>query len=173
MIVRFLQPGDDRSEFSCGNPDYDDFLRKYAGQNEFRHHVGRSIVVVDDERVVACATFSLAEIAIDALPPRAAHGLPRYPAPALRLARLAVDRRYQGLGLGRMLVSEVLGLALRLREEYGCVAVVVDALLGKREFYESLGFEKVGVVEGKPRVAGTVAMVLPLSHVQAALPRKD
>ena len=28
MIVRFLQPADDRSEFSCGDPDYDDFIRK-------------------------------------------------------------------------------------------------------------------------------------------------
>lgn len=173
MIVRFLQPGDDRSGFSCGDPDYDDFLRKYAGQNEFRHHVGRSIVVVDDERVVGYATFALGEIAIDALPERAARRLPHYPLPVLRLARLAVDTRYQGLGLGRMLVAEVLELALRLREEYGCVAVVVDALAGRERFYESLGFERVRAVEGRPRVAGTVPLVLPLSHVEAVLPAED
>ena len=127
MIVRFLQPSDDRSQFSCGDPDYDDFVRKYAGQNEFRHHVGRSLVVVDDECVVGYATFALGEMAVDDLPTAASQGLPRYPMPVLRLARLAVDSRYQGAGLGRRLVYGVVRMALRLRQEFGCVAVVVDA----------------------------------------------
>lgn len=168
MIVRLLQPSDDRSEFSCGDPDYDDFIRKYAGQNDFRHHVGRTLVVVDDERVIAYATFTLGELAVDALPLPVARALPRYPAPILRLARLAVDERYSDAGLGALLVSRVLGLALQLRERFGCVAVVVDALRTRQAFYERLGFECAAVVLGKPRVTGAVAMILPLTYVAAA-----
>jgi hypothetical protein len=52
VIVRLLQPADDRSGFSCGDSDYDDYIRKYAGQDDFRHQIGRTLVVVDDERVV-------------------------------------------------------------------------------------------------------------------------
>ena len=168
MIIRLLQPSDDRSGFSCGDPDYDDFIRKYAGQNDFRHHVGRTLVVVDDERVIAYATFTLGEMAVDALPQPARHGLPRYPLPVLRLARLAVDARYSGAGMGAMLVSRVLALALQLRDRFGCVAVVVDALRARQPFYERLGFECADVVLGKPRVAGTVLMTLPLSYADAA-----
>lgn len=169
MIVRLLQPADDRTQFSCGDPDYDDFIRKYAGQNDFRHHVGRSLVVVDDERVVAYATFTLGELAVDALPESAAQGLPRYPAPVLRLARLAVDTRYQDVGLGALLVCAVLRMALSLREQFGCVAVVVDALRSSQGFYEGLGFEVADVVLGRPRVAGAVLMVLPLADLEAAM----
>jgi predicted N-acetyltransferase YhbS len=168
VIVRLLQPGDDRSEFSCGDPDYDDFIRKYAGQNDFRHHVGRSLVVVDDERVVGYATFTLGEIAVDAIPESAVKGLPKYPAPVLRLARLAVDTRYQGAGLGSLLIDGVLRMALRLRDEFGCVAVIVDALRSSQGFYAALGFELSEVVLGRPRVAGTVLMVLPLADIEAA-----
>jgi len=169
VIIRFLQPSDDRSAFSCGDSDYDDFLRKHAGQNHFRHHIGKTLVVVDDERVVGYATFALGELAIDELPEPVAAGLPRYPVPVLRLARLAVDARYQGVGLGRMLVGHLLLLALRVRDEFGCVAVVVDALKTRRSFYEELGFEECDAAIGRPRVAGTVLMVLPLKDVVAVL----
>ena len=169
MIIRLLQPSDTRSGFGCGNPDYDDYIRKYAGQNDFRHHVGRTLVVVDDERVVAYATFAISEMGADEPPDSVAKGMPRYPVPVLRLARLAVDERYQGIGLGVLLVNRVLGLALQLRSQFGCVAVVVDALRSAEEFYERLGFERSGTVVGRPRVAGTVFMSLPLSYVEASL----
>jgi len=169
VIIRPLQPSDDRSAFSCGDPDYDDFLRKYAGQNQFKHRVGTTLVVVDDERVVGYATFALGELAIDELPESVAAGLPRYPVPVLRLARLAVDSRYQGIGLGRRLIRRVLAVALRLRSDFGCVALAVDALRTRRSFYEELGFEVCGVVSGRPRVAGTILMALSLNDVAAVL----
>jgi predicted N-acetyltransferase YhbS len=169
VIVRLLQPSDDRSGFSCGDSEYDDYLRKYAGQNDFRHHVGRTLVVVDDERVVGYATFALGEVAVDALPDEFARRLPRYPMPVLRMARLAVDQRHQGAGLGRMLVSRVLALGLQLREEFGCVAVVVDVLRTREAFYAELGFERAEVVQGRPRVPGAVLMVLMLSEIEAAV----
>lgn len=169
MIIRLLQPSDERGGFSCGNPDYDDYLRKYAGQNDFRHHVGRTLVVVDDERIVAYATFALGEVTADDLPEVAAKGLPRYPAPVLRLVRLAVDERYQGIGLGALLVNRILVLALQLRAQFGCVAVVVDALRSAESFYERLGFVRHQVVVGRPRVVGAVPMALALVQVEAAV----
>ncbi len=164
-----MQPSDERRGFGCGDPDYDDYIRKYAGQNDFRHHVGRTLVVVDDERVVAYATFALGEVAVDELPESAAKGLPRYPAPVLRLARLAVDQRYQGIGLGVLLVNQILMLAMEMRVQFGCVAVVVDALHASEGFYGGLGFVRRRIIVGRPRVPGAVPMSLALVHVEAAL----
>jgi len=168
VIVRFLQPADDRSSFSCGDPDYDDFLRKYAGQNQFEHRVGKTIVVVEDERVVGYATFAVGEVAGGELPESLARRLPRYPCPVVRLARLAVDSQFQKVGLGTLLVREVLSVGLRVRDELGCVAVVVDALTSREGFYADLGFVRMRILRGRPRVAGTVPMVVALSSIEEA-----
>jgi len=167
--IRRLQPDDDRSSFSCGDPDYDDFIRKYAGQYQFRHHVGVTIVAVEDERVVGYATVVPAQVEIDRLTGDERHRLPRHPVPALRFARLAVDERFQGMGLGSRLVRESFLLALRMRDEFGCAAVIVDALESRVPFYEALGFRPLAPIEGRSRVAGTRAMYVPMRLVAAAI----
>ena len=43
--------------------------------------------------------------------------LPKFPIPGILLARLAVDKRAQGQGLGRFLFEEALGLTLQLCKE--------------------------------------------------------
>jgi predicted N-acetyltransferase YhbS len=168
--LRRLQPDDDRRDFRCGDSDYDDFIRKYAGQYQFRHHIGVTIVVVDDERVVGYATVAAGSVPIEDLTDAERRRLPRHPVPVLRLARLAVDERYQHKGLGRRLMREVLSIAVRMREDLGCAAVVVDALESRVGFYEGLGFEPMVPLQGRGRVAGTKAMLLPLRRVEATLP---
>jgi predicted N-acetyltransferase YhbS len=66
--------------------------------------------------------------------------LPQYPLPVLRLARLAVDGRAQGRGIGSALLRAVFLLAHRMSEEFGCTGVVVDAKPEAIPFYEKLGF---------------------------------
>jgi ribosomal protein S18 acetylase RimI-like enzyme len=67
--------------------------------------------------------------------------LPRYPVLVLRIGRLAVDRRAQGLKLGRELMRFALNLSLELAARVGIHAVVVDAKNDEaRAFYERLGF---------------------------------
>lgn len=173
MRIRRLQPDDVRSGFSCGDPDYDDFIRKYAGQHQFRHHIGVTIVAVDDERVVGYATVVPACVPIEELTEAERRRLPRHPVPVLRLARLAVDSRYQGRGLGSRLVREVFLAALRMRADLGCAAVIVDALKSRASFYKRLGFEPMAALQGRPRVAGTTAMFIPLRRVEAAMEQDD
>ncbi len=168
MRIRRLQPADDRSNFSSGDPDYDDFIRKYAGLCQFRHHIGVTIVAVEDERVIGYATVVPGQVSIEELTESERRRLPRHPVPVLRLARLAVDERYQGIGLGRRLVREVFLLALRMRDEFGCVAVIVDALESRVSFYEGLGFRMLVPLQGRPRVAGTVAMFVSLRKASIA-----
>jgi GNAT superfamily N-acetyltransferase len=167
--IRRLQPDDDRHDFGCGDPDYDDFIRKHAGQYQFRHHVGVTIVVVDDERVVGYATVVPGSVHGEELTEAERRRLPRHPIPVLRLARLAVDSRYQGRGLGRRLVCEAFRVALRMRADLGCAAVVVDVLESRVSFYEALGFEPLVILEGRPRVAGTTPMFLPLRRIEGTV----
>jgi GNAT superfamily N-acetyltransferase len=75
--------------------------------------------------------------------------LSSYPLPVLRLVRLGVETRAQGLGIGKALLRHVLGLALDQRDRLGCVGVVTDAKPDAVTFYQTLGFQVLeGVCEG-------------------------
>jgi GNAT superfamily N-acetyltransferase len=62
------------------------------------------------------------------LPPGLSKGLPRYPVPAMRVGRLAVDRSVQVKGVGSALLRNALQRAITLSTEVGTCAVLVDAI---------------------------------------------
>src|SRR5690242_3217925 len=102
-----LDGGHDRSAFDCGVPALNQYLRNYALQNQKRGIVRNYVTTPAGERAVV-AYYSLVFAAIDQkiLPPKVVKGLGRYDVPVMLLARLAVDRREQGKGLGRALLKD-------------------------------------------------------------------
>jgi GNAT superfamily N-acetyltransferase len=170
MEVRRLREDDDRTSFSCGDDDLDRFFRRFAGQNQFRSHIGTTYVAVDDDgAILGYATVAAGDLEIDGLPPAARKKLPRYPLPVLRLARLAVDQRAQGKGLGKLLLRYVFELAWRMSLELGCIGVVVDAKEAAVGFYQAYGFFELEVVEGQQQTRPQPrAMFLPLKEIEAA-----
>jgi ribosomal protein S18 acetylase RimI-like enzyme len=63
--------------------------------------------------------------------------------PAILIGRLAVDRRYRGQGLGRLLLVDALLRSLAISRQVGAMAVVVDAKDdAARSFYEQYGFTR-------------------------------
>ena len=50
--IRRLEPGDDRDRFCSGQPDLDRFFHRFAGQNQFRHHVGVTYIAVEDDAIL-------------------------------------------------------------------------------------------------------------------------
>lgn len=149
VSVRRLEPDDAREPFESGDADLDRFFRRYAGQNQFRHHVGVTYVAVEDDDILGFATLSAAAMEISGLPAAKRLRLPSYPLPVLRLARLAVDRRAQGRGVGLTLLKTVFVMARRMAADYGCVGVVVDAKPQAVAFYERYGFSRLDTVQGR------------------------
>ncbi len=169
MEIRALRGSDNRSSFRSGDPDLDGFFQEYAGQNQFRHHIGATYVAVEGNRVAGYVTVSPGQIEIEDLPSYQRRRLPRYPLPILRLARLAVDESFQGRGLGRQLLRFVLGLALQMAGDFGCIGVVVDAKPGAVSFYAQFGFAPLEVVEGQsPVPPAATAMFLARTEIEAA-----
>lgn len=100
MEIRTLRSSDDRPAFKSGDEALDHFFRRYAGQNQFRHYLGVSYVGIEDSRILGLAIVATRHLDIENLPERNRRKLPRYPVPAHGLARLAVDRSAQSMGLG-------------------------------------------------------------------------
>lgn len=148
LVIRPLEPGDDRSAFRSGDIDLDRFFQRYAGQNQFRHHIGTTWVAVHDARILGFATVSAAHLEVGELPEALRRKLPAYPLPVLRLARLAVAEEARSLGVGRALLRAVFTLAWRMADDFGCVGVVVDAKRGAVEFYERLGLRALTHARG-------------------------
>lgn len=165
--IRALREDDDRSAFQSGNDSIDTFFRRYAGQNQFRHHIGVSYVAVEGSTVLGFATVSPATLDADDLPN--GRRMPPYPLPVLRLARLAVATDEQGRGVGRALLRFVIELSERQRDEVGCVGILVDAKAESVDFYLPFGFVAVGASEGVMLATPRPTMLfLPLGSV----PRK-
>jgi len=129
-----------RDDFDSGSLTLDDWLQRYSGQNRRRDTAATWVVTDTSNHVMAYASVAMTGIDRSAAPRRLAGGAPT-PVPALLLARLAVDRRVAGLGVGTALVAHVLSTAVELNIKVACRAVVVNALDARaRSWWERLGF---------------------------------
>ncbi|MEM7449197.1 MAG: GNAT family N-acetyltransferase [Myxococcota bacterium] len=148
--IRPLAKTDARDDFSCGHADLDRFFEHYSGQNQFKLHLAVTYVAVICQRIVGFATVAASSIERTNVPSaRLRKRLPSYPLPVLRFARLGVEQRVQGQGIGKALLRHVLVLAVEQRDRMGCVGVITDAKTESVNFYERLGFVSVeGVREG-------------------------
>lgn len=158
MWIRTLERSDIRDGFSSGDLGLDRFLRQYAWQNQRRHNLGVTYVAVDDQsrRVVGYFTVAAASVCGDTVDGSVATGGYEW-VPVLRVARLAVDERVRGMGVGSSLLYAALRIALDESQRIGCAGVLVDALPEVVGFYERHGFQRLDTVMGggavRPRLA--------------------
>ena len=147
--IRRLTVEDDRTQFSSGDIELDRFFQRFAGQNQFRHYIGTTYVAECAAQLVGFVTVSSGEISTETLSHVVRKRLPDYPLPILRIARLAVDQRFQGHGIGKLLLKAMLELALQQRDQAGCVGIVVDAKTKEIPFYKQLGFAALDIISGE------------------------
>lgn len=130
--------------FDCGDKDLNDFLNTEEVARYEREGLGRTYLVYYQGNLVAYFTVSfdglrteylrtvksfskLAEMHLEALP-------------AVKIGRLAVDRNFQNLGIGRLLTKYIAGMALELGGRMGVRLLILQAKRGSIPFYEKFGF---------------------------------
>ncbi len=148
--IRALTQEDDRTLFRSGDPALDAYFLCYAGQNQFKHHVGVTYVACEGDQICGFVTLSTCTLVGSSIPDRRRR--PPYPLPALRIARLAVDERVRGVGLGKALLRFAIETAEWLRRQVGCVGLVVDAKPDAVSFYAKYGFVPFRAEQGESAV---------------------
>jgi len=144
-----LRPEDRREDFHSGNDELDRFFHRYAGQNQFRHHIGTTYVAKNDKgTILGFVTLSASEIISSTHPSKRKKNF-AYPLPVLRLARLAVSSKAQGSKVGEKLLKMTFEMAKKMSSDIGCVGVVVDAKAEAKTYYERYGFSEIPVEKGK------------------------
>lgn len=131
---RKLERSDVRAGFSSGAAELDEWLAKYAWQNQQANNA-TTFVITDGARVVACYAIAMAAVGREHAPAEMQRGRPSQ-IPCILLARLAVDVARQGEGLGWELLRDALLRSVQLSRGIGAAAVLVhcrdDAA---KEFY--------------------------------------
>lgn len=133
-----LTTSHDRQFFDCGEPSLNDFLQRFARQNDDKG-LGRTFVAVrpGETAIWGYYTMSSGAVSFDTVPEK----LPRYPIPIIHIGRLAVDLRARGQELGELLLIDALRRTSMVAEQIGIYAVEVRALNDTaRAFYLKYGF---------------------------------
>jgi predicted GNAT family N-acyltransferase len=147
----------DRAGFHCGVPALDDYLRKYAAQQNAKG-ISTVFVLVDDaapSKILGFYTLSAAQVGVQQLSDTERKKLPRYPVPCFRMGRLARTIESRGAGLGEVLIGCAVDRCLHARSLVGAYALLVDAKDEKaKSFYERYGFI--------PYVDAPMSLYLPL-----------
>jgi ribosomal protein S18 acetylase RimI-like enzyme len=143
MQVQALAGNHDRQGFDCGRLELNDWLRQVARQHQDKG-LSKTFVAVREKapaRICGYYALTLAELENRHLPEGWRKKLPRR-IPGVRLGRLAVDRQYQGKGLGELLLVDALTKAQRIYAEAGGIGLFVDALDAQAAgYYRNFGFE--------------------------------
>lgn len=135
----------DRSVFDCGVSALNLYLRNYALQNQKRGIVRNYVTTHVDSKIVV-GFYSLVYAALDQklLPPKLVKGLGKYDIPGMLLARLAIDRREQGRGLGKALLKDAILRTMQAAEIAGLKLLLVHSKdEAAANFYSRHGFEPV------------------------------
>lgn len=133
-----LEKKHNRKNFDCGNWELNEYLKRYARQND-KSGINKTFVAVkSDTPVIIDGYYTISSSTIDfqSLPEEKRRKLPAYPIPAALIGRLAVDISCQGEGLGTELLVNALWRIVRASSEIGIYAVRVDAIDERaKQFY--------------------------------------
>ena len=141
-----LNEAHDSATFDSGEPVLDDWLRRRAWSNQ-QAAASRTYVVcpAGSQRIVGYFALSMGQILAQDVTGAMRRNMPN-PIPAVVLGRLAIDQAWQGRGLGRALLADVVRRSLRASSEVSARLIIVHAISPTAEaFYLRNGFTRLPV----------------------------
>lgn len=134
-----LRSDHDLTEFACGEPSLDDWLRRRALQNQ-ESGASRTYIVRTGQQVVGYYALAVGSVAHAGASSRVRRNMPD-PVPVMILGRLAVHSEFQGRKIGPALLRDAILRTLQVAEIAGLRAILVHAISERaRQFYENCGF---------------------------------
>ena len=155
VAIRRLEEFDEVESFDCGDEPLNNYLKRHAWTNQEKVSIGVTYAAVDEfapRTVLGYFTLATSSVSRDWLPKKYVRGLPPYDLPLILLARLAVDKRFSGRGLGHAMIAEALKITLRVADEVGCRCIITDAYPDKVGWYARYGFVPIeGAAASSPQ----------------------
>lgn len=142
MLIEPLTREHNRKSFDCGDEEVTRFLREKAMQDHERD-LSRTMVLIDPEesskRIIGYHTLVMTQVKQAEIPndrPRITRGIP-----VILLGQLGVDDKYQGQGLGDMLLIDTQARTDEVSRKVGIRALMLDARAERlAEWYQKHDF---------------------------------
>ncbi|MBV8515697.1 MAG: GNAT family N-acetyltransferase [Acidobacteria bacterium] len=126
--------------FDCGREELNRYLHRFAWQNQ-QAVAAQTYVGFAGDAVIGYYTLAVGYVSREEVPERPTKGLARHPVPVMLLARLAVDRRWQGQDAGNALMKDAMLRTLQAADIAGIRAFAVHAKdEDARRFYLKFDF---------------------------------
>jgi GNAT superfamily N-acetyltransferase len=143
-LTETLNSNHRKKEFSCGKEILDNYLQNLANQ-DIKRKLSACFVLNDKETNLIKGYYTLSNNSIpqSVIPTEFQKKLPKsYDSiPTTLLGRLAIDNRFQGKGIGKLLLIDALKRSYEISKSIGSFAVIVDPLDEDAEkFYDKYGF---------------------------------
>jgi GNAT superfamily N-acetyltransferase len=125
--------------FDSGNSQLDDWLKNRAIKNEIEG-ASRTYVLCNGDVVIGFYCLANGSVFQSVATGKVRRNMPD-PIPVMVIGRLAIDRSWQGKGLGRALLKDAILRTLQASEIAGIRAILVHAISENAKlFYEKCGF---------------------------------
>ena len=133
-------PAHETLGFDCGKESLNKWLVRYSKQSQASGSA-RTYVVAEGSRVIGYYSLTVGQVDTAEVPERVRRGMGRYPIPIILLARLAVDLRYHGKGIGTGMIRDAIRRSLAISEQAGVRAIMTHPLDDEAtRYYRHFGF---------------------------------
>ena len=130
------------NEFGCGQASLDEWLKRRALANQLSGASRTFVAAGQDGRVYGYYAMAAGAVSHQQATSGVRRNMPD-PVPVMVLARLAVDRRAQGIKLGAALLQDAVNRAVAVSHNVGVRALLVHALDDRaKQFYQHYGFRE-------------------------------
>jgi len=146
-LTQILDQASDRKSFNCGKSSLDHYFHEQVGQDIRRKLAVCFVLSNKEKRIIGYYTLSNSSILLDDVPEELRKRLPKsyVNLPVTLLGRLAVDKKCQGTGIGKLLLVDALRRSYEVSKmSIGSMAVIVSPKDADDEaFYLKFGFVKL------------------------------
>lgn len=146
--------------FRSGVESLDTWFKRRALKNQTTG-ASRTFVVCEGQRIAAYYALASSAVAVTEAPGRFRRNMPD-PIPVVVIGRLAVDRSFQGKGLGRALVRDAGYRVIQAADAIGIRGLIAHAIsVEAKAFYEAVGFAQSSL--------DPMTMMITLADLKASL----
>ncbi|WP_295613611.1 GNAT family N-acetyltransferase [Chamaesiphon sp. GL140_3_metabinner_50] len=129
------------TDFDCGQAELNQFLHKYAYQNQ-KANSSQTYIGIYEGGVIGYYSLTVGSVIHSQAPSRVTKGQPKHPISVMILARLAVDREFQNRGVGEGLLKDALKRTAPAADLAGIRALLFNAKNSDvKLWYEKFNFE--------------------------------
>jgi len=129
-MIEFLDKKHNRNDFDCGKELLNDYLKTQASQ-DIKRKLSVCFVLADSENnILGYYTLSNNSIPLSSFSEQIQKKLPKsyMSISTTLLGRLAIDKKYHGLGYGKILLIDALRKTFEISKKIGSFAIIVDPI---------------------------------------------